>query len=199
MNVRTVVRIATLGALWGVIEMTLGAAMHAAHVPFLGTWLTAIGICIALVGAHITKKPGTVLGIAVIAALLKLFSFGGGAILSAMIAITIEGALAELGLRMFRYKGSAASFATAMTLAIVWDVAHPVLVGGLLMGRGVGASYQRFLGREGKILGLDPSWVLAVVAALVAFRIVIGIVSGLIAWSIARAVAGRTQAPSSPS
>jgi hypothetical protein len=193
MNVRTVVRIAILGALWGVVEMTLGSFMHAARVPFLGTWLTAIGITIALVGADATKKPGTILGIAVIAALLKLFSFGGNSPISPMIAIVIEGALAELGMRIFRYKSGPASFALAMTLAIVWDVAHPLIVGSALAARSMHASYDKFLGREGKILGLDPNAIVVVIAALIVFRIVIGVTAGLGAWSIARAVRGRTR------
>lgn len=193
MNVRNVVRIAIFGALWGVVEMTLGSAMHAAHVPFLGTWLTAIGITIALVCAHITKQPGTVLGVAVIASLLKLFSFGGGSPISPMIAIFIEGALAELGLRAFRYRSGPSSFVLAMTLAIVWDVAHPLLVGSALASRSMHASYDRFLGREAKIFGLDPSAIVLVLAVLAFFRIVIGVAAGLGAWSIARAVKGRTQ------
>jgi hypothetical protein len=193
MNVRTVVRIAILGALWGVVEMTLGSAMHAAHVPFLGTWLTAIGITIALVGADATKKPGTLIGIAIIAAMLKLFSFGGRSPISPMIAILIEGALAELGMRLFKYKAGPASFATAMALAVVWDVAHPLIVGSALAARSMHASYDKFLGREAAVLGLDANKIGLVILALIAFRIVVGILAGLGAWSIARAVRGRTQ------
>ncbi len=196
-DLRWTLRVALLGGLWGAVEATLGAALHAASVPFNGTLLTAIGIGIALVGFAATRngdgpRPGTVLAIASVAALLKPLSPGGGSPLSPMVAILVEGLLAEGTLRLFRSRPSAPSFVAAMTAALLWDVLHPLLVGSLLAGREIAASYARIVGQGGRLLGLGPGAPLAIFAALAALRVALGVAAGLGAWSVARAVLRRT-------
>lgn len=191
MDVRTLVRVATFGALWGVVEMTLGSALHAAQVPFNGTLLTAIGLGIALVAAAITGKRGTVLGVAAVAGALKLLSFGGGSPLSPMIAILIEGLLAESVLRLFAYRPSRAAFVAAMVAGLLWDVLHPLLVGSLIAGREVAASFARVINQGGNLLGIAPSAVALALVLLILVRVVLGVVAGLAAHSLAEAVRRR--------
>ena len=49
-STKDLVTIAVFGALWGSVEMTLGAWLHATGMPFSGLLLSAIGITIALTG-----------------------------------------------------------------------------------------------------------------------------------------------------
>lgn len=190
-DTRTTVRIAIFGALWGAVEMTLGAGLHAANVPFNGTLLTAIGLGIALVAAAVTGVRGTVLGVAAVAAALKLLSFGGGSPLSPMIAILIEGALAEGVLRLFRYRATRGAFVAAMAAGLLWDVLHPLLVGSLIAGREVAASFARVVGQGGKLLGIGPGAAVVIVVLLVAIRLGIAVVAGVAAHGIAGAVRRR--------
>ena len=191
MDVRTLVRVATFGALWGVVEITLGAALGAANLPFRGTVLTAIGLGIALVAASVTERKGTVLGIAAVAAAIKLLSPGGGNPLSPMIAILVEGLIAEGVLRLFSYRVSRASAVTAMVAGLLWDVLHPILVGSLIAGREVAAGFARVVGQGGKILGIAPSAVVLILVGLVLVRVVLGVVAGLGAHALAGAVRRR--------
>lgn len=190
-DLRWTLRVALLGGLWGAVEATLGTALHAANVPFNGTLLTSLGIGIALVGFAATKRPGTVLAIAAVTAGLKLLSPGGGVPLSPMVAILIEGALAEGALRLFRSRPSAASFVAAMTAALLWDALHPLLVGSLFAGREIAASWARVTGQGGKLLGLPPSAPLVIFGGLILLRLVLGVLAGLGAWGVAGAVLRR--------
>ena len=195
-SLRWTLRVAVLGGLWGALEATLGSALHAANVPFNGTLLTSLGIGIALVGFAASAgggrgRPGTVLAIAAVAAALKLLSPAGGTPLSPMVAILVEGLLAEGVLRLFRSRASATSFVAAMTAALLWDALHPLLVGSLFAGREIAASWARVTGQGGRLLGLPPSAPLVVFALLVIVRLILGVVAGLAAWSVARAVLRR--------
>lgn len=192
MNLRNVTRIATLGALWGVSEMTLGAAMHTFHTPFLAMWLTIIGMTIALTGAAITGRPGTMLGIGVVASLLKPFSLGGGSIVNVMIAIVLEALVAEGVLRAFRYRLSGWVFAAAMVAAILWgDILHPILVGSVLTHQSPQEAFGVVLGRFQKVFHLGPTATWILLSGILAVRLTCGVVAGRLSWSIARAVAKR--------
>jgi hypothetical protein len=39
-----------IGLLWGLVELTLGAAMHEVHIPYAGMMLFAVGASILLAG-----------------------------------------------------------------------------------------------------------------------------------------------------
>lgn len=192
MNMRQVVRIAIFGALWGVMEMVVGSAFHRGQVPFFGTWLTAIGVGIALVGASFVRRPGALIAIGVIAALLKLISPGGGPLIPPMVAIFLESVLAEIGLALFRYKPSAVSFAVAMVLAMLLDVGFPVLAA-LMMGGSPAQRWSGTIAQSAKQFHIAPDAVFAVLGALILMRVVVGAIAGLIAWSIAQAVTRRTE------
>ncbi|MGZ6346947.1 MAG: hypothetical protein ACXWNC_05195 [Anaerolineales bacterium] len=47
---RELVTMAVFGALWGVVEISLGSVLHAIKIPLTGLALTAIGLLVALIG-----------------------------------------------------------------------------------------------------------------------------------------------------
>ena len=126
-TLRHLVYIAVFGALWGAIEMTLGAYLHvllppgANYLPLVGTAITALGLAVALVGRLFVPQAGSIFMIGVVAALLKLLSVGGVK-LGPLLGILIESGLAEVVLL-------AAGRAGRFELCIGWRI-----------GRGLGNS-----------------------------------------------------------
>lgn len=61
-----------LGALWGLVEATLGWGLHFMHVAGKGKILFLIGLVIMIYGIRRTGKPYAAITIAGVAALIKL-------------------------------------------------------------------------------------------------------------------------------
>jgi hypothetical protein len=181
--------IAALGALWGSVEMTLGSFLHVLNVPFTGAVLGSIGICIALVGRVVVPRPGSTLSIAVIAALLKALSIGG-VVLSPMIAIVMEGLLADLVLSLGG-RPRRSTFILAGAVAVTWNTLHMVLIQGVVFGAGIIAMYVMLIRKAAMLFHIPASSVFAVLVILVAMHVVAGSVAGLIAWEAGRSVVAR--------
>jgi hypothetical protein len=187
--------VAALGSLWGAVEISLGSFLHVWNVPFTGVILGTIGIAIALVARVVVPKPGSTVAIAIIAALIKALSIGG-VVLAPMIAIVMEGAIADLvlslGGRPRRF-----TFVLAGALAVAWNMVHPLIVQGLIFGAGIIDTYTRLIERGAALFGLSVSSVVVVLLALLALHMVVGGTAGLLAWQAGRSVLARRAAVSS--
>ena len=187
-GVRDLVYIGVFAACWGAVEITVGSLFHALRVPFGGVLLTGVGIGIALVGRLYVPRRGSVLLIALVTALLKMLSIGG-IVLSPMIAITVEGLLAEvvlLGLGAGR-----AGFVSAGAAACLWPLVHSVL-SLWVVGRGsLIESYVAIVKRGAGALGVPAAWGIGVLAILLAIHLVIGVVGGTLAWRIGQGLRKR--------
>jgi len=71
---RTIIGILVLGSIWGLVEATLGGALHLAHFAYKGA--VTGGIAMAIMGAFVVmyRRPRLVFWLAVIAALFKPLS-----------------------------------------------------------------------------------------------------------------------------
>jgi hypothetical protein len=181
--------VAALGALWGSVEIGLGSLLHVWNVPFIGATLGAIGIAIALVGRMVVPKPGSTVAIAVVAALLKALSVGG-VVLSPMIAIVMEGVIADLVLSLGG-RPRRATFVLAGALAVTWNLIHPLLIQGLIFGTGIITMYKSMVERAVALFHLPASSVFVVILVLVALHLVVGGTAGLVAWEAGRSVLAR--------
>ena len=189
-STRDLVTLAVFGALWGVVEMSLGSVLHALNVPFLGTVIAGIGMVIALTGYSFVSRRGAVLIIGLVAALLKAFSLGG-VILNPIVAIVIESLLAELGLALAGGQPRRPALMLAGALAVLWNFFHPFLTQGILAGQGIFTIYQRILQKGASLLGLNPQAVLLVLLALITLHLVVGIIAGWLAWGLGRQLTRR--------
>jgi hypothetical protein len=181
--------VAALGALWGSVEIGLGSMLHVWNVPFIGAVLGTLGIAIALVGRIVVPKPGSTVSIAVIAALLKALSVGG-VVLSPMVAIVMEGAIADAVLSLGG-RPRRATFVLAGALAVTWNLVHPLLIQGLIFGTGIITMYRSVIEKGATLFHLPASSVLGVLLALVAVYLAAGGTAGLIAWEAGRSVLAR--------
>jgi hypothetical protein len=181
--------VAALGALWGSVEMTLGSFLHVLNIPFTGAVLGSIGICIALVGRVVVPKPGSTLSIAIIAALLKALSIGG-VVLSPMIAIVMEGLLADVVLSVGG-RPRRSTFIVAGAVAVTWNTLHMILIQGVVFGAGIIQMYVIMVQKAASLFHIPASSVIAILVALVAMHVVAGSVAGLVAWEAGRSVLAR--------
>jgi len=193
-TVRNWVTIGLFGALWAVVELTLGTYLHVIFPPQANTFLAGvvlggIGVAIALTGRHFVPNPGSVLLIGVVTALLKLVS-PGGARLGPFVAIIMESALMEAVLSIARTPRRWA-FVVGGALAVGWNLPHKFVMMRLLYGQGVVEVVTKMVREGSQMLGLNTSAALLIVAVLLLVRLGVGAVGGWGAWGLGGAVARR--------
>jgi hypothetical protein len=193
-TVRSWVTIGLFGALWAVIELTLGTYLHVIFPPQADTFLTGvvlggIGVAIALTGRHFVPNSGSVLLIGVVTALLKLVS-PGGARLGPFVAIIMESALMEAVLWIARTERRWA-FVVGGALAVGWNLPHKFIMMRLLYGQGIVQVVTKMVREGSHMLGLDTAAALLILAVLLLVRLLVGAVGGWGAWGLGGAVARR--------
>jgi hypothetical protein len=193
LSTRELATIAVFGTLWGLSEISLGSVLKSLNIPFSGAVLSAIGLVIALVGRAFVPQKGSTLFIGVIAMLLKLFSLGG-VIIGPMVGIFSEALVAEIVLSL---TGSPRrfSFVLAGALGVAWSLLQPFVTGPLLFGRTLFVVWLDLLDTGTRLLGLDTSAALGIVAALLAIYLSIGCVAGWLSWDLARQLKTRMGRP----
>jgi len=214
------VYIAVFGALWGAVEISLGAYLHVIFPPLADTFLVGLimaglGGIIALTGRHFVPHTGSVLMIGVVTALLKALSLGGVKI-GPMVAILAESLLIEAGLVLSRVEGLVLSFGTlrragarpaptktqargpsrwgfalAGALAVSWNFFHKFVMMRLLFGQGVSEVAVKMVKDGSQLLGLDVRYSIAILVILFTIRLVVGAVAGWLAWDLGGAVQRR--------
>ncbi len=193
-TVRSWVTIGLFGALWAAIELTLGTYLHVIFPPQADTFLTGvvlggIGVAIALTGRHFVPNSGSVLLIGVVTALLKLIS-PGGARLGPFVAILMESALMEAVLWIARTERRWA-FVVGGALAVGWNLPHKFIMMRLLYGQGILQVVTKMVREGSRMLELDASAALLILAVLLLVRLLVGAVGGWGAWELGGAVARR--------
>ncbi len=193
-TVRSWVTIGLFGALWGVIELTLGSVLHTIFPPQADTFLTGvvmagIGVAVALTGRHFVPNRGSVFLIGVVTALIKLLSPGGVKI-GPVVAIIAESVLMEATLWIARTPRRWA-FVLGGALAVGWNFFHKFIMMRLLFGKGIVEVYAKMVREGSRMLGLDVSAAILILAVLLLVRLVVGGVGGWIAWGLGGAVARR--------
>ena len=108
-STRELVLLAVFGALWGVVEITLGSVLKSLDVPLSGVVLAGAGLMIALIARLFVPGKGSTLFVGIIAMFLKLFSLGG-VIIGPMMSIFAEALIAELVLSGVGDSGSDNTF-----------------------------------------------------------------------------------------
>jgi len=194
-TLRHLVYIAVFGALWGAIEMTLGAYLHvllppgASYLPVAGTAVTALGLAIALVGRRFVPQTGSILMIGTVAALLKLLSVGGVK-LGPVLGILIESGLAEVVL-LAACRPGRFSFALAGALAVASTLLQKFLFGSLLLGRSLTQTYQGMIKEGSRVFALDVRYALVILGLLVLIDLALGGLAGVLAWEVGRIAQAR--------
>lgn len=187
---RELVYVALFGTVWGAVEMSLGSLLHVLKVPQTGTILTTIGIVILLTGHSLVPRRGAVLLMGLTAAFIKMFSLGG-IVINPMLAIVMEAALTEAGLRL---AGSGrGAFRLAGVLGSSWNFVHPFLTQGLLAGWGIVRVYRWLVHGGAQLFGLPEGYGWLILGLLLGLKVVAGLVAGHLGWEVSRAVLWRME------
>ncbi len=112
---------AVLGSIWAASEIVLGSFLHNASIPFKGELLTAIGIAIMVAGHRLWPEKGLLWRSGLVCAAMKSVS-PSAVIFGPMVAISMEGFLAEAGVRCLG--GNLAGYSLAGGLAMTWAILH---------------------------------------------------------------------------
>ena len=185
-TVRDLVYIGVFGALWGVLELSLGSLLHMVNLPFTGGVMVVLGISIALIGRMFVPKVGSIFLIGVVSALLKLLSMGG-VVINPLIGILAESVLAELAVSGLG-GSSRVSYMLAGILAALWTVFQPVLTMGIMGGAGIVSSLSFIAERGARTLGVGADVVIAIFAVLIAVHVALGVLGGLLGWEVGHTI-----------
>ena len=184
LSTRELATLAVFGALWGMVEISLGSVLKTLNIPFSGVVLSAIGLTIALVGRVFVPKKGSTLFIGVIATLLKLFSIGG-VIIGPMVGILTEALVAEIVLSIAG-KPRLASHMAAGGFGVAWVLVQPFVTGPLLFGRTMFVVWLDLIDQGGRYLGLNAAAAIWILLVFFVIYFLIGMLVGWLAWGIAR-------------
>ncbi len=179
-SIRELVYVGMFGALWGGVEASVGSILHAIQVPFAGLALSGAGIAIALAGRVLIPRAGAIALIGLVTAFVKMLSVGG-LVVNPMMAIVIESLLAEGVVSLG--PSSRVTFLLAGALATTWTMVHPFLMAGILAGQGFVEVFTATIGSAARLVGVDPSTVLPVLAVLLALHAGVGAACGVIGWN----------------
>jgi nucleoside-triphosphatase THEP1 len=162
---------AVLGGMWAASEIVLGTFLHNARVPFSGEFLTFIGIAIMTAGHRLWPERGLLWRTGLVCAAMKSIS-PSAVIFGPMLAISMEGFLAEAGLRLLG--GNIAGYALAGALAMSWAIVQKT--GTLLVYYGPDAVniYLRGIGWLHARTGLVPGGAWSPLLLLLALYFIAG-------------------------
>lgn len=189
LKTRELVTIAIFGALWGLVEISLGTVLKSFRIPLSGVLLSAIGLMIAMIGRVFVPKRGSTLFVGVIAMLLKLFSLGG-VIIGPMIAIAAEAIVAEIVLTLFK-RPSRKAFLFTGGLGVLWVLIHPFVTNPILFGRTAFVVWLDLLDTGSRLIGLDTSAIVGILLFMIAVHLAIGALAGWLAWDLGRQLHAR--------
>ena len=186
---RQLVTMAVFGALWGLVEISLGSVLHAINIPLTGLALTAIGLAIAMIGRLFVPQRGSTIFIGVIATILKLFSIGN-VIIGPMIGILTEALIAEMVLDVFP-RPSRMAFMLAGAGGALWSLIQPFVTGLLLFGRSLLVVWLDMIDLGSRLFHLDSNAAVWIAGLMALLYLVVGAVAGWLAWQVGQLLVAR--------
>lgn len=188
-STRELVTMAVFGALWGMVEISLGSVFHAIDLPMSGMALAIIGVMVASIGRLFVPRRGSTIFIGIIAMVLKLFSIGS-TVIGPMIGILAEALIAELVMDAFT-KPSVAAFMTACIGAALWTLVQPFITGVLLFGRNLLLIWLDLLDVGHRLFGFPSQAALWIILVLVILHVLFGATGGWLAWNLGQVLKTR--------
>ncbi|MDX9722765.1 MAG: hypothetical protein RBU37_18600, partial [Myxococcota bacterium] len=182
--------VAFFGALWGGVEITIGAFLHTVRIPFAGLFLASFSASLMVAQRQLCPQRGTTLATGVVAALLKSLS-PGGIILGPMIGISVEALLVELVLLPRPRSRLLAMLAGAS--AALWASTQGLLTQVLLYGAELLELYLGVLRRLAELLGVHTDYAYLSMLGLTLVLALPGVVGGLWGHRLGRRVIARLE------
>ncbi len=182
---RDTVVIAVFGALWGLMEITIGVTLKGLRIPMGGAMLTSLSAIIFLTGRYFVPRRGSILMMGAVAAILKIFSIGT-VIAGPFLAILIEAGVGEVLVSLLGIHR--VSFMITGSTLLLYTIIHPFLSQGIVFGTNIYRIYLETFTRIAQILHLDPHRLLLIVAIYAGVHALMGAVAGWVAFTLSRMV-----------
>lgn len=166
---------ALFGALWGIIEISLGTILHASKIPFRGTALTIIAVVLITTSRSFINYKGSMILISTVAATLKLIMLPGFNI-TPFIAILMQGIIAEIVFTFFSYQ--LISSLLAGSFIMLYTLIHSLLMQGIFFGLGIYNVYIEIMNSIGKAINYEGQMSLILIPVIVFIYILTGAGAG---------------------
>lgn len=179
---------ALFGALWGVLELSLGTVLHLGRVPLKGLLMGSLGLLCLVALRRLQPRPGVCLIAGFVAVFLKVFAMGG-LYPGPLIGIAGEAIAVETAFLLTRSRSPGAVVGGAVALALgplqklamTWLVAGPEAVQAMV--RAVREAALR--------IGIGDVGGRSILLAVTGASGALGAVVGWLAWMVAGRVARR--------
>ncbi len=182
---RDTVLIATFGAVWGLMEITLGVTIKGLRIPMGGALLTAISAIIFLTGRYFIRRRGAILMMGMMAAILKIFSVGT-VIIGPFMAILIEALIAEI---LISFLGiHRISYVLTSILLSLYTLIHPFIAQGVIFGDNIYKIYLEMFEKMAEFLQTETISLLWIVLSYVLLHVMLGAFAGWMAFSLPKKV-----------
>lgn len=172
-----IARTAVFGALWGVVEVTAGNALHLAKVPFRGVIMALMAVAILACARRFAAYRGSLILIGAIAATFKAGSMGGF-VITPMLAIFAEALIAESVFTTMGY-GRMTSLIAGI-LGLLYTFLHGVIMQVFFFGLDIFDVYGNILS---EISGSDVN-IYILMALLGIAHVIAGAAAGLVGFKI---------------
>ena len=173
---------ALFGALWGVIEVSLGTILHASKIPFRGTVLTIIAVVLITISRSFINYKGSIIVISSVAATLKLITLPGFNI-TPFIAIMMQGIIAEIVFSSLTY--NLISSLLTGSLILLYTLIHSLIMQGIFFGFGIYNVYMGIMNSIGKAINYEGEMSLILIPVIVFLYIFFGAVAGWFGYATA--------------
>ena len=182
---RDTVLVGVFGALWGLMEVTLGVTLKGLRIPLGGALLAAVSAIIFLTGRYFVRRRGSILMMGAVAAILKIFSLGT-VIAGPFLAILIEAGIGEILVTLLGVNRVSYLF-TAVVL-LLYTIVHPFFSQGIIFGVGIYKIYLETFTRIADVLGLGVNHLLWIALGYAGVHVLLGALAGWMAFSLPRRV-----------
>ncbi|MBN2366154.1 MAG: hypothetical protein EH225_09230 [Calditrichaeota bacterium] len=177
--------VAVFGALWGLMEVTLGVTLKGLRIPMGGALLTAIAAVIFLTGRYFVRHRGSILMMGAVAAILKIFSIGT-VIAGPFLAILLEALFAEIFISLLGV--NRLSYLLTPVFLLIYTIIHPFISQGLLFGDDIYTVYLLTFRKMASVLHIGLEHLVWVALIYAGVHAVLGLISGWIAYALPRKV-----------
>lgn len=188
-STRELVTLAVFGALWGMLEISLGSVLHSVRLPFSGLILTALGLAVAMTARTLVPRRGSTIFIGVIAMVLKVFSIGN-IIIGPMIGILAEALVAEIVLDLFP-RPTLPALLSAGAAGALWTLIQPFVTGLLFYGRSLLLVWLDMVDLGTRIFRIDSSAAVWIAVLMIFLNLAVGSAAGLLAWQSGKMLSAR--------
>ncbi len=180
---RDTILIAVFGALWGLMEATLGVTLKGLRIPMGGAILSMVALIIFLSGRYFVRRRGSILMMGAVAAILKVFSIGT-VIAGPFMAILLEALFAEIIISLFGV--NRASYLLTGIFLLIYTILHPFIAQGIIFGGDIYRIYLEMFQQAANLLQVDYRYLGLLVAGYAGIHALLGALAGWVAFSLPR-------------